>query len=60
VARDVGPRDGDARTEASNGKSFSASTRATDAVVRMLGAEPYAARLVLREAMGWDAASKVR
>jgi AcrR family transcriptional regulator len=30
----------------------------TDAVVGMLADQPYAARLVLREAMEWDAASK--
>jgi len=30
----------------------------TDAVIGMLGEQPYAARLVLREAMEWDAASK--
>jgi len=30
----------------------------TDAVVTMLGEQPYAARLVLREAMEWDATSK--
>jgi AcrR family transcriptional regulator len=30
----------------------------TDAVVGLLGQEPYAARLVLREAMEWDAMSR--
>lgn len=30
----------------------------TDAVVNMLGEQPYAARLMVREAMEWDAASK--
>jgi len=49
-----------AETHESNGED--AYTRRvdaiTDAVVAMLAEQPYAARLVLREAMEWDAASK--
>ncbi len=48
-----------ATTDAGQGDGFSKHLDAlTDAVIGMLGEQPYAARLVLREAMEWDAASK--
>ncbi len=44
---------------APNGEGFAHRLDAlTDAVVNMLGEQPYAARLMVREAMEWDASSK--
>jgi len=48
-----------ATTDMKSDGGFSKSIDAvTDAVIGLLGEQPYAARLVLREAMEWDAASR--